>query len=252
MDDIVIRFYEELNDFLPNYKRKKAYSAPYLGKQSVKDLIESQGVPHSEVDLILANKESVDFNYIVVPGDYISVYPVFETFDITRINKLRRAPLRSLKFIIDVNLGRLAKYLRLLGFDAEYRNDLKDAEIVEISNNENRIILTRDVGVLKRGRVERGYWLRSDNPNEQIKEVAKRFNLAKEASPLKYCLKCNGEIKPVSKSEIGDKLEPNTSKYYNEFYICSKCDSIYWEGSHIKRMRAQIDDFLGDDFPNDK
>jgi len=120
-----IRFYEELNDFLPLERRKVDFSHEFQRRASIKDLIEALGVPHTEVDLILVNGASVDFSYIVRDGDRISVYPMFEAFDIQTVSRVRPQPLRVIRFVLDVHLGKLARYLRLLGFDTLYRNDYK-------------------------------------------------------------------------------------------------------------------------------
>ena len=141
---INIRFYEELNDFLPEEKRKIRFVHHYIDRTSVKDLIESLGVPHAEVDLILVNGKSVGFDYLINDEDDISVYPVFESFDITDIQHLRPKPLREPKFICDVHLGKLARYLRMMGFDVYYYNDLTDEKIVSVSLKEKRAILTKD------------------------------------------------------------------------------------------------------------
>ena len=143
------RFYEELNDFLPENKRKIEYSYAFYGTPAVKDAIEAEGVPHTEVDLILVNGKSVGFDYLLQHSDRVSVYPVFETLDISPVIRLREKPLRESKFILDVHLGKLTKLLRRLGFDSNYRNDYSDPEIVNISLKEKRIILTRDRGILK-------------------------------------------------------------------------------------------------------
>lgn len=240
MKTLTIRFYEELNDFLPKKKKKQAFQVTFSGRQTVKDIIEAQGVPHAEVDLVLTNGISVDFGYIVNPGDIISVYPVFETLDISSVTRLRKKPLRNPKFILDVHLGRLVKYLRLLGFDTIYRNDFTDNEIIETAATEDRIILTRDVGILKRNEVNKGYWIRNQDPKEQVKEVVKRFDLYRHVEPFKHCLECNGLISKVSKESIQDRLLPGTRKYYDTFYQCPDCQRIYWEGSHYQRMLKTI------------
>ena len=157
MHKIQIRFYEELNDFLPEEKKKKRFTHYYIDRTSVKDLIESFGVPHTEVDLIFVNGESVGFKYKINDGDDISVYPVFESLDISEVQHLRAKPLRKPKFVADVHLGRLTRYLRMMGFDVYYRNDLEDNEIVDISLKEKRTILTKDLGILKRNEVTHGY-----------------------------------------------------------------------------------------------
>jgi len=244
LKSVSIRFYQELNDFLPNNLKKIKYRKTYKNNPTVKDFIESQGVPHTEIDLILVNNKSVDFKYKLQDKDEISVYPVFESFDISNIIKLRDKPLRNLKFILDVHLGKLTKYLRLVGFECYYRNNLKDPEIVEISNNEDRVILTRDIGILKRSKVTNGYWIRSKDPKQQIHEVLKRFDLYNQLNPFKYCTLCNGVVIQVKKSEIYSKLKPGTAKKFNDFFICKKCKKIYWKGSHYNGLKKFINSLL--------
>ncbi len=168
-----LRFYEELNDFLPEERKKKRFTHHFIDRTSVKDLIESLGVPHTEVDLILVNGKSVNFKYLINDGDDISVYPVFESFDITEVQHLRPKPLRKPKFVADVHLGRLTRYLRMMGFDVSYKNNFDDDEIVRISLKEKRAILTKDRGILKRRDVTHGFWIRSTKVEEQVKEVSK-------------------------------------------------------------------------------
>jgi uncharacterized protein with PIN domain len=234
------RFYEELNDFLPESRRKCSFMHKYEGACSVKDAIEAVGVPHVEVDLIIIDGKSVDFSCRLTGGEHVAVYPVFESFDISPIVHLRPEPLRRTRFVIDVNLGALARRLRMLGFDCLYRNDYKDDEIADISVAEKRIILTRDRGLLKIGKITHGYWLRSQIPEKQIEEVLQRLDLYSQVSPFYRCISCNGAMEPVSKSEIIDELEPLTKKYYNEFYRCLQCGKIFWKGSHYESMLRRI------------
>jgi uncharacterized protein with PIN domain/sulfur carrier protein ThiS len=235
-----LRFYEELNDFLPESKRKKRYKISISARQSVKDLIESQGIPHTEIDLILVNSKPVKLDHIVQDGDDITVYPVFESFDISTVTPIENRPLRDPKFVLDVHLGRLAKYLRVMGFDTLYRNDYSDIEIVEISLKEKRIILTRDKGLLMRNAVQRGYWVRNTSVRAQASEVIRRFNFFSLISPFKRCIECNGLIEPVSKESVMDLLQPGTRKYFNEFFRCTGCMKVYWKGSHYGRMNEFI------------
>jgi uncharacterized protein len=240
---IEIRFYEELNDFLPGNKRKVTFSHTFMGNMSVKDIIESQGVPHTEIDLILVNGESVDFNVKPKDGDLLSVYPVFESFDISNVTRLRPEPLRNPCFVLDVHLGKLAKYLRMLGFDTLYQNNFDDDEIIEISVREKRIILTRDIGILKNSKVTHGYWVRSQKPKQQIAEVINRFSLTGHIEPLNRCIECNGKIVEVEKEQIADLLKPKTRKFFQNFYQCTNCKKVYWEGSHYSKMLDKIDLF---------
>jgi uncharacterized protein with PIN domain len=207
---------------------------------SVKDMIESLGVPHTEVDLILANGESVDFTYLVQEGDRISVYPVFESLDITPVLRVRPQPLRDPRFVLDTHLGRLAVYLRLLGFDSLYRNDFTDDELARICSEEHRILLTRDRGLLKRSQVTHGYCVRTTEPRQQLAEVVQRFDLSDAIAPFQRCLRCNGLLRPVPKEAILDRLPPLTAQYYDDFSQCEACGQVYWPGPHYRRMQELI------------
>ncbi len=231
------RFYAELNEFLPYNKRYQPVAVSFKGRQSVKHLIESIGVPHTEVDLVLVNGRSVDFNYLAQNGDEFSVYPVFESMDITPLLKLRPEPLREARFVLDGHLGRLAAYLRMLGFDTLYRNDYEDEKLAEISAKQARILLTRDRGLLKRKLVTRGYCLRTRDPRQQLLDVIERFDLRHCFTPFTRCIACNGILEKVDKDEIIDQLEPGTRKYFNEFSRCVVCGKVYWKGSHHDRMQ---------------
>jgi uncharacterized protein with PIN domain len=235
------RFYEELNEFLPSGKRKKTFPYSFIGTPSVKDAVEAIGVPHVEVDLILVNGLSVSFSYKLKNADSVSVYPVFESVDITPVTHLREKPLRDLKFILDVHLGKLAKYLRLCGFDTYYRSGYNDQEIISISLSDKRVILTRDIGLLKNKQVTHGYWIRSQHPDEQLKEVFKRLDLKNQIRLFTRCAECNGILFDVPKEEILYRLLPKTRKYYQEYKKCPGCDRIYWKGSHFERMKKYID-----------
>jgi uncharacterized protein with PIN domain len=138
------RFYAELNDFLPAEPPGLERRHGFEGRPAVKDAIEAQGVPHTKVELILRNGESVSFAEPLRDGDRVAVYPVFESFDLGPALAVRREPLREPRFVVDVNLGKLARRLRLLGFDTRYRNDFADPEVVRIAVEEGRIVLTRD------------------------------------------------------------------------------------------------------------
>ena len=236
------RFYEELNDFLPQELRKVTFTWEFTGNPSVKDAIEALNVPHVEVDLVVVNGESVDFSYRLNNKDNVSVYPVFEALDINSIVRLREKPLREIKFILDVHLGRLAKYLRLCGFDTAFSNLYADREIIDTAASEKRIILTRDKQLLKDKRVSHGYWIRSQNHNEQLKEVFVRFDLKDRLALFSRCIRCNTVLEEVSKGKIKARLQADTSRYFSKFMRCPYCDRIYWEGSHYDNMKVIIDD----------
>jgi len=236
------RFYEELNDFLAPAQRKQVIDYAFSGAPAIKDPIEALGIPHTEVDLIVINGRSVDFDRPLKDGDRVAVYPVFESFDITPLVRLRDRPLRRTAFILDVNLGKLAKRLRMLGFDAEYANSYNDREVVELSVKQNRIILTRDRRLLFHKAITHGYWVRAVDPAQQLREVLERLDLYREIQPFHRCLECNGVVQAVAKEKVDADLEPLTRRYYNEFFRCGKCQKIYWKGSHYDRMYREVED----------
>jgi uncharacterized protein with PIN domain len=225
-------------------KKKKKFEYSFQGRNSIKDMIESIGIPHTEVDMILVNGSPVDFNYIVRDKDEISVYPVFESFDISDIQHLRSKPLRNPKFIADVQLGSLAKYMRMLGLDTAYQNNYQKNELIKISIDEKRVILTKDKSLLKRNEVTHGYWIRNNYPEKQILEVVERFHLKNEIKEFTRCLQCNTELKIQDKKDIEEKLPPKVREKQNEFYYCSFCKKIYWKGTHFEKMKADIKKIL--------
>jgi uncharacterized protein with PIN domain len=241
MYEISIRFYEELNDFLPIEQRKMTVYHALKKARSVKDLIESIGVPHTEIDLIIVNGESVDFDHLVEGGEHISVYPAFRSLDISPVKHCQPEALSEPRFLLDVHLGRLAAYLRMLGFDTLYRNDYDDPTLADISADEQRILLTCDRLLLMRKQVIYGYFVRAREPHKQLPEVLSRFKLYDQQKPFTRCMHCNGITQPVNKQEIEDRLLPKTKKYYDEFFQCKACNKIYWKGSHYLKMQAMVD-----------
>jgi len=231
-----IRFYAELNDFLSLGKKQATFAHNFKGAPTVKDLIESLGAPHTEVDLILVNGISADFSQQVQDGDRISVYPVFEALDISPILQVRPEPLREPCFVLDTHLGKLASYLRMLGFDAWYSNNYKDEELASISANNHRILLTRDRGLLKRSNVTHGYLVRADDPKEQVTEVLQRFDLTNQIRPFLRCMRCNRLLKPVPEDEARRKVPPRVRQQVHDYKSCPGCRRIYWKGSHYERM----------------
>ena len=241
----VFRFYAELNDFLPPDRRFSDFSADFAFGATVKDAIESLGVPHTEVDVILVNAESVDFSHRLKDGDRISVYPVFESLDISSVTRLRPAPLRDTRFVVDANLGQLARYLRLLGFDAEYSQEFSDSELVKLSISEGRLLLTRDIGVLKHGALTHGYFVRAQDGKSQVVEVLSRFDLWRALAPLSRCAHCNGTLRPVDKEQIAHRLEPSTREHFDRFWACERCNKIYWRGAHIAGIENLVREVEG-------
>jgi uncharacterized protein with PIN domain len=245
MSRATFRFYEELNDFLPRDLRKVDVPFDFHVSPTVKDAIESIGVPHVEVDLVVADGLSVGFDHRLSDRERIAVYPVFESIDISPAVRLRPAPLRTPAFVADVHLRRLARLLRLLGFDTLHSNGYTDLEIVAIAKEGPRIILTRDRQLLKRGDVTRGYWVRSVDPTAQCRETIRRFDLDGQVRPFTRCTLCNGRLTKASKRDVFDRIPPKTAAWLDEYVECESCGKLYWPGSHHARLEQTLRDLLG-------
>lgn len=235
----LFHFYGELRDFFPDPATEFPLHYGFDGNHSVKDAIEAIGVPHTEVDTIVVNETSVGFGYHMKDGDEVSVYPVSVGLSVSSKVSLRGEP--SPRFIVDVNLGKLARLLRMLGFDAEYRNDYTDHEVAGLAEKDGRIVLSRDRRLLRFKAIVHGYWLRSDNPRMQIREVLNRFGLYTQIKPFNRCLECNGVIVSVEKEKILKKLESKTILYFDDFFVCADCGNIYWKGSHYDQMNETLE-----------
>jgi uncharacterized protein len=251
------RFYEELNDFLAPALRKRDIEYRCARAATVKNAIEALGVPHTEVELILVNGESVDFSYLMRDADRVSVYPKFESFDIRPLLRVRPAPLREMRFVADAHLGGLARLLRMLGFDTLYCNTISDEQIRDLAQTDGRIVLTRDRELLKRREITHGCFVHSLKPSLQLREVIQRLQLDAHLSdhaagagaapcvrPFSRCLHCNCLLEPVSKDEVLPRLPERVAAHYDRFSVCTRCERVFWEGSHWHRMRAMLADYL--------
>ena len=235
-----VRFYAELNDHLPDSLRFAAVALALDDESTVAGLLTSAGVPLSEVDLVLRNGEPARFDDHVAAGDRLSVYPVFETFDIGSAQSLRPQPLRTPLFVLDVHLGKLASFLRMLGFDAAYSPLFSDEELVTISLQERRVLLSNDRALLRDPRLERASTVEAHDAREQIREVVRRFSLEKMVRPLTRCLRCNALLTPIAKPEVIDRLPPRVRDGQERFTACPECRRVYWEGTHHQRMMQFI------------
>ena len=238
------RFYAELNDFLPAERRQADFSHAWHGRAALKDILESFGVPHPEIDIILVNGQSVGFDYLLSEGDQVSVYPVFEALDVTPLVRLRPRPLRETRFVLDVHLGRLAAYLRMLGFDALWSRTWEDAHLAGCSHDEQRLLLTRDRGLLKRREVTRGYCVRATRPREQLQEVLARFDLGGQARPFTRCTICNGMLVRIEREAARGAVPAGVAERHEEFTRCEACGRVYWAGSHYDRMQRLAEEVL--------
>lgn len=235
------RFYEELNDFLPPGRRRASFAYSVSGTRSVKDAIEAIGVPHTEIDLILVDGQSVGFDRVLRGGERVAVYPVFERLDIAPLQHLRPRPLREPRFVLDTHLGKLARHLRMAGFDCLYRNDYRDSELITAALAEQRIILTRDKGLLKQRLVTHGYFVRQTGSEEQLCEVVRALQLGAGLRPFTRCRECNAELREVPKAQVLERLPEKVRGAYERFQLCPGCGRIYWEGTHYARLRRLME-----------
>ena len=246
MATVLFRFFGRLNQFLPKKCRQLVVPYELRGTVVVKHAIESQGIPHTEVDLILANGASIGFYQKLNEGDLLSVYPNFTSMDIAAIQKLRPPLPKPPGFVIDNHLGQLARNLRLLGFDCLYSNTMDDQGLAAISSEQDRVLLTRDRRLLMRKQVTYGYCPLSLDPEKQLLDVVQRYQLRPHIRPWRRCLRCNGILEQVKKAAVIDRLEPKTKKYYHHFQICQDCEQIYWKGSHYPPLDQLVNKFSQD------
>jgi uncharacterized protein with PIN domain len=253
MPTATVRFHGSLNDFLPATRRDLAIEYGFDGGPAIKDAIEALGVPHPEVDSIVVNGRRVGFGYRLRPDDRVEVRgldrpaePEAERATEPAAGPVARglipaAPVPP-RFVLDGHLGRLARYLRMLGFDARYDNRAADDELARLSADENRILLTRDRGLLKRAAVRLGYLVRDDDPRRQLDEVVARYGLAPSAAPFSRCVRCNGLLEQVNRAAVAERLagEPRTLRYFDSFGRCAECGAVYWQGSHFERMSRLV------------
>jgi uncharacterized protein len=235
-----LNFHGDLPFFLGSKRQREIIERGLAEKTSVKDVIESCGVPHPEVDLILINGQPVDFYHTLRADVNIDVYPV--GFLPTLFTNKRLQITHFTRFLSDGHLGRLSRNLRLLGLDVAYLNAAEDRQLLEAMKRENRALLTRDRRLLMHAIVQNGYYPRSQYAIEQAIEVIRRFDLLRSIAPFTRCLRCNASLEKVGKAEIIEKLEPLTKIYYQEFRRCSGCGQIYWPGSHFSKLQKRIEE----------
>jgi len=244
MTHATFRFYEELNDFLPADRRRREFTCACPPAATVKHMIEALGVPHTEVELVLLNGESVGFERTLLDGDRVAVYPVFERLDISPLLRVRARPLRVLRFVADAHLGGLAALLRMSGFDTLYHNAFDDGEIAEIGAHQGRIVLTRDRELLKRRIISHGCYLHARKPREQLGELFERLDLARSARPFSLCLRCNHPLRKLPAEQARPKVPAKVAERHSRFLACDQCQRVFWEGSHWRSMQALLEPLL--------
>ena len=240
-DRALVRCYAELNDYLPERCRQKDFRVSISDPPNVRRLIANLGIPLAEVELALVNGISGGLDCDLRAGDRVSLYPMFESFDVAPLLQLRSQPLRGVRFVADAHLGRLARYLRLLGFDTLFENDPGDAELARISAEEGRILLSRDRRLLERRILTHALRIPAVSPREQLLFVVERLNLRSLFRPFTRCTVCNGRLSEVSKNAADLPLAPRTRAAFETFWRCGNCGRVYWQGSHYERLLALVE-----------
>jgi uncharacterized protein len=227
---VLVRFDEELRFFLaPRHRRDPAVNVGHDGTSTAGHLVESLGVPLTEVGSLAVGGRPEPAGYRPANGDVVDVGPVARP---------QRLPLATLRFVLDVHLGTLARRLRLLGVDSAYANDAGDDELVERANAEDRVLLTQDRGLLRRRALRHGGYVRGARPDQQLRDVLERF--APPLDPWTVCTACNGRLRPVPKAEVEAELQPGTRRSYQEFARCADCGRVYWRGAHNRRLERIV------------
>jgi uncharacterized protein with PIN domain len=244
MPHVTFRFYAELNDHLPRARRQVSFIHAVEKSATVQDAVESLGVPAGQIDLVLVNGESAGLHRTMHDSDYLSLFPVFESFDIAIVSKVRDKPLRTPRFVLDVHLGKLAHYLRMLGFDSVFNKDADDDSLMIQSREEGRTLLSKDRRLLQREEITRKYDVREIDSRLQLIEVLDRFDLYRSVAPFIRCMECNTLLIPVGKEEVRRFLPPNVQANFHNFQLCPTCERVYWKGSHYERMKQFIDGLM--------
>lgn len=243
---VIVHFHDDLNYFLPHNRQNSPLPVSFREKRSIKDLIESLGVPHVEVDAILHVGMSVDFSHIIERDDTFHCYPFGADHGNDAVIHLVTPPRDDPRFVCDVHLRQLVRRLRLMGFDTLFEEGMDDEAIAQLAASQNRIVLTRDRGLLRRRIVTRGRIVRSTDPDGQITEIIERLNLKDRCDPFSRCIECNGlievlDMESIAKAPDGMNIPPGVRSWCSEYYRCSGCGRIYWRGSHYDRLRRRAD-----------
>lgn len=236
---IRLNFFGDLDFFLGSKFRTQPVERRLSERTSIKDVIESCGVPHPEVDAILVNGQAVGFDHTLVNEAEVTVLPVSNRDKFKTYKHLQRADIH--RFVADGHLGTLTRNLRLFGFDVAYSSRVDDRELLDIMTRENRALLTRDRRLLMHSIVQHGYCPRSQTGDRQTIEVLRRFNLIGLIAPFTRCLRCNAQLQDAAKAEVIQDLEPLTKIYYDQFRRCHACGQIYWAGSHFQNLEKRIE-----------
>lgn len=234
--EIHIQFAPELALFVPHGRRGEATPLTTDGVSSLGHVVESAGVPLTEVGALRVDGRELPRSYVPAAGDSVRVDPV------TRPQQVPGAPLR---FLLDVHLGTLARRMRLLGVDTAYEStDIGDPALATRSATEKRVMLSRDRGLLHRRELWAGAFVYSTRPDDQLHDVLDRFR--PDLRPWTRCTACNGLLRAATREEVADRLESGTRRSYDVFAQCEECGRAYWKGAHHEQLEAIVANALAE------
>ena len=237
---VYLIFHNDLQMLLPRKRAAKVVKYALTRRVSLKDIIESHGIPHTEVAQILLKKKALGFGFIPMGGEEIDILPFSEEISVFTSTRLRSVPICPLKFMVDINVQKLARNLRIIGIDTTMVPVARLVEIGSIATSQQRVLITRNRELLKCNTVIHGHLLRSENHIVQLQEVVKRYRLKSHIIPFTRCITCNGDLKSITKQAVYHRLEPLTRKYFNTFKLCKDCEKVYWQGSHHDQMQQLV------------
>lgn len=243
----VIQFHDSLQELIRPRNSDPHQRIGFKGRQTIKHLVESLGVPHTEIGQLRTKETEIGLGYLVKNRDMLDAFPATPERDHLSGMFSNGRMVIPARFILDNHLGKLANDLRLLGIDALYNNQYDDRELAENAVSRDLILLSRDRQLLMRKSIQYGYLVRSLFPDEQLREILERFDLFSKINLFERCALCNTILEPVEKQEIENRLEPLTKKYFFDFKICPGCEQVYWRGSHMKRILNRLESILPDE-----
>ncbi|WP_432134722.1 MULTISPECIES: Mut7-C RNAse domain-containing protein [unclassified Streptomyces] len=232
--EIHVEVAPELAVFVPHHRRAGATALAVDGVSTLGHVVESLGVPLTEVGTLTVDGREVPVSHVPAHGESVLVGPVAHP---------QRVPGAPLRFLLDVHLGTLARRLRLLGVDTAYEStDLGDPALAALSAAEKRVMLSRDRGLLRRRELWAGAYVYSTRPEDQLRDILGRFR--PELRPWTRCTACNGLLREATKEEVADQLEHGTRRTYDVFARCADCGRAYWKGAHHDQLVAIVEDAL--------
>ena len=235
-DGVRFKIFGRLKKFLGKPFQSDVIDLRWEEHRTLKDWIESLGIPHTEIGLVKVDTDSADLNSRLPSKCVVEVFEIEGPYDPRTEIMPGQTALGSVKFIADVHLGKLVRYLRILGLDCLYEEPWDDHILAQKAHDQKRIMLSRDMGLLQRKCISHGQFLHSDAPIKQAQEILKRYKIYDLCQPMSRCVSCNAPMNPVDKVKIEHLIEKGTKASYDKFFQCTSCSKVYWHGAHVKNI----------------